>query len=361
MTPRSVNTAAAPPPHTSSSCSISNNFIATNSNPINNLNVQQVHEGTLKETSSLMCNRMATSDLQHKLSDRISCMSPFHSTVDDSTVDRTLDLPHQVTCSKNTPLHTATSSDLSSCLGQSHKLQEIREHNLNTLETSGMHHSPLTYVMTSASSSSGIGDSSSSSGHSFTTNSQCSLSQSSYQLDDDAWYSASSFDTHHASIHSPQVPVRPPQARHTNNSGILNNNLNNGNGDNPILPPKQRANMFNIPAQRVNSVERSSTFNSDDLTMQSTPSPCSDNDTLHSMKLNQLESLVREKDAQISYLRETLEQNEQVRSSPPLFLSLSVQMFLPSLPPLPVFLMTCFLPFFFFSLNAFLFTPHSYR
>ena len=319
----------------SNTCSISNNFIASaaaavapNSNPINNLNVQQqAHEGTLKETPSLMCDRMAISDLQHKLSERISCMSPLHSVVDESTANRTLDLPSQVInrCPSKGATLLTTTNDFG-CLAQSHKLLEIREHNqLTSLETGSMHHSPLTFVMTSgsSSSSSGIGDSSSSSGHSFTTNSQCSLSQSSYQLDDDAtWYSASSFDTHHPVIHSARGAlstihglVREEKPRHNNNSGIASNNLNNGNSDNHTLPPRQRANLFNKPKQRVNSVERSSTFNSDDLTMQSTPSPCSDNDTIHTIKLNELQSLVREKDAQISYLRETLEQNEQVRFS----------------------------------------------
>ena len=51
-------------------------------------------------------------------------------------------------------------------------------------------------------------------------------------------------------------------------------------------------------------IRRSSTFNSDDLTIH-TPSP-SDSEIVD------LESLVREKEAEISFLRETLEQNEQV-------------------------------------------------
>lgn len=58
--------------------------------------------------------------------------------------------------------------------------------------------------------------------------------------------------------------------------------------------------MFNPHARKV---RRSSTFNSDDLTVQ-TPSPSDSG-------IGELEALVREKDSEISFLRETLEQNEQ--------------------------------------------------
>lgn len=93
---------------------------------------------------------------------------------------------------------------------------------------------------------------------SYLSQSQYSLSQSSYFVEDDAWYS--------------QL----------------------------FLNRMQTTPIFNPHARRV---RRSSTFNSDDLTVQ-TPSP-SDSGIV------ELEALVREKDSEISFLRETLEQNEQ--------------------------------------------------
>ena len=93
---------------------------------------------------------------------------------------------------------------------------------------------------------------------SYLSQSQYSLSQSSYFAEDDAWYS--------------QL----------------------------FLNRMQTTPVFNPHARRV---RRSSTFNSDDLTVQ-TPSP-SDSGIV------ELEALVREKDSEISFLRETLEQNEQ--------------------------------------------------
>jgi hypothetical protein len=94
---------------------------------------------------------------------------------------------------------------------------------------------------------------------SYLSQSQYSLSQSSYFVEDDAWY-----------------------------SGLFLNRVQTT----PVFNPHSR------------KVRRSSTFNSDDLTVQ-TPSP-SDSGIV------ELEALVREKDSEISFLRETLEQNEQV-------------------------------------------------
>ena len=96
---------------------------------------------------------------------------------------------------------------------------------------------------------------------SYLSQSQYSLSQSSYFLEDDAWYS--------------QL----------------------------FLNRMQATPVFNSPHQ-TRKIKRSSTFNSDDLTVQ-TPSP-SDSGIV------ELEALLREKDSEISFLRETLEQNEQV-------------------------------------------------
>lgn len=305
-------------------CKNNSNFTTTGSksNPVNNLNQQHssssklLHQPSEESSSSIMCNRIVASDLRHKLSDRISCMSPFftHSPSivgDESTVEGPHDSSHQL-MSSSSKIGTILPSNNFTIKQQQ---QQQKQHTL--VDESSIHHSPLTYVMNSTCSSSGIGDSSSSSTQSFTTQSQCSISQSSYLLDDDAttWYSPS-FDPHqhhhHHKQHSQQNEKVHSNVKNSNNSNSNNNNNHNHNGNNPVLPPKPHSLIFSPSSQRHKTVQRSSTFNSDDLTMQSTPSPCSDNDTGHVMTMNELESLVREKDAQISYLRETLEQNEQV-------------------------------------------------
>lgn len=365
----------------------SGKFTTTKSNPVNNLNQQQQQPShhhrhqqnhlhhqpppppTLEESSSIMCNRMVVaSDLRHKLSDRISCMSPFYSpsnnpnvtAVDDDATDALTtgggtnsgDSSHQLKLSSSSASSSSKASSSSvkggTILGSSNfPIKQQQAQQLNQLVDEPIHHSPLTYVMNSNCSSSGIGDSSSSSSQSFTTQSQCSMSQSSYLLDDEGptWYSPT-FDPHqhqhhhhqqqqqhhhhhqhrghhlheinqHSNhLHHQQVHEKTHKSNNNNNNNITNNNTSN-NGNNPVLPPKKRQVILSnaSSSQRHKTVQRSSTFNSDDLTMQSTPSPCSDNDTSHGMTMNELESLVREKDAQISYLRETLEQNEQVCSS----------------------------------------------
>lgn len=94
---------------------------------------------------------------------------------------------------------------------------------------------------------------------SYLSQSQCSLSQNSFFLEDDNWYS--------------QLVMKLP--------------------DTPGYISRGK-------------VQRSSTFNSDDLVH--TPSPSDSG-------ITELEAMLREKDSEISYLRETLEQNEQVCSS----------------------------------------------
>lgn len=96
---------------------------------------------------------------------------------------------------------------------------------------------------------------------SYLSQSQCSLSQSSHYADDEEWYSQ-----------------------------LFLNRLQNT----PLLSHERQNRR----------IRRSSTFNSDDLTMHA-PSPSDSG-------IAELESLLREKDSEISFLRETLEQNEQV-------------------------------------------------
>lgn len=101
---------------------------------------------------------------------------------------------------------------------------------------------------------------------SYLSQSQCSLSQSSFFMEDDHWYS--------------ELVLKMPDA-----PGFLSRS---GGGER-------------------GRVKRSSTFNSDEdciLGIQ-TPSPADSG-------IVELEAMLREKDSEISYLRETLEQNEQV-------------------------------------------------
>ena len=129
---------------------------------------------------------------------------------------------------------------------------------------------------------------SSSTPKSFMSQSQYSLSQnssSSYFLEDDNWYSQLFLNGTPSS--TPVFPSGPHHlhlhASSTNNTRSLHPVNNNNN---------------------ARKVKRSSTFNSDDLAVQ-TPSPSDSG-------IAELEGILREKDAEITFLRETLEQNEQV-------------------------------------------------
>lgn len=120
---------------------------------------------------------------------------------------------------------------------------------------------PAAKSCTPASQSGSDGVTDASTPKSYLSQSQYSLSQSSHYADDEAWYSQ-----------------------------LFLNRLQNT----PLLSHERQNRR----------IRRSSTFNSDDLAMHA-PSPSDSG-------IAELESLLREKESEISFLRETLEQNEQV-------------------------------------------------
>jgi hypothetical protein len=104
-------------------------------------------------------------------------------------------------------------------------------------------------------------------------------------LEDDSWYSQ--LFLNRTPIATPVFSTHHLHQTSGNNRGLnSNNNSTDSNG---------------IHARKV---KRSSTFNSDDLAVQ-TPSPSDSG-------IAELEGILREKDDEIRLLRETLEQNEQV-------------------------------------------------
>lgn len=127
---------------------------------------------------------------------------------------------------------------------------------------------------------------SSSTPKSFLSQSQYSLSQhssSSYFMEDDNWYSQ---------LFVNRTPSATPVFSHHNHR----HGSSSGNNRSTLI-----SNNSSVHARKV---KRSSTFNSDDLAVQ-TPSPSDSG-------IAELETILREKDAEITFLRETLEQNEQV-------------------------------------------------
>jgi len=85
--------------------------------------------------------------------------------------------------------------------------------------------------------------------------------------------------------------------------------LNRISDETAVFTPTNGPGNNRHPNNNGRKVKRSSTFNSDDLAVQ-TPSP-SDSGIAELEGISRL----REKDAEIAFLRETLEQNEQVSFS----------------------------------------------